>query len=125
MLSEQSFTLALIDIQMPGISGWDIIKFIRGNEDAKLQSMLSIAVTAYAMAGDRERVLNAGFDGYVAKPIDVTTFMQTLQETIAIRSGQGTPPADAQESAPAQDRPEPDPSMLIQDPSIAGEKNGR
>src|SRR5439155_26517849 len=48
LLEEQSFTMALIDIQMPGVSGWDIIKFIRENQDARLQKMLTIAVTAYA-----------------------------------------------------------------------------
>jgi len=85
LLDERAFTLALIDIQMPLVSGWDVIKHIRDSEDPAVRSMLCIAVTAYAMTGDRERVLEAGYDGYVPKPIDVTTFMQSLQETVEAR----------------------------------------
>jgi CheY-like chemotaxis protein len=133
LLGEQSFTLALVDIQMPGVSGWDVIKHIRENQDPKVNGMLVVAVTAYAMAGDRERVLNAGFDGYVAKPIDVTTFMPTLQETLAARLPQSSPPkptTDSQEAAPVNDAveaAEATPSLAIQDPkpSIAGEKHDR
>jgi CheY-like chemotaxis protein len=102
LLAERPFTLALVDIQMPGVSGWDVIKYIRENPAAR--TMLVIAVTAYAMAGDRERVLSAGFDGYIAKPIDVTTFMQTIQETVEARRV---------------------PEATAQGPSIAGDKNDR
>jgi CheY-like chemotaxis protein len=85
LLDERAFTLALIDIQMPLVSGWDVIKHIRESENPAVRSMLCIAVTAYAMTGDRERVLQAGFDGYVPKPLDVATFMQSLQETVEAR----------------------------------------
>ncbi len=129
LLGEQPFTLALIDIQMPKISGWDIIKHIRASDNPRIRAMLAIAVTAYAMAGDRERVLAAGFDGYVAKPIDVTTFMQALQETIEARSARdeplARPPQDAQQPATATDPQAPKPSLTVQDPSLAGENNGR
>ncbi len=129
LLNEQSFTLTLVDIQMPIISGWDIIKAIRTHDNPKIRTMLAIAVTAYAMTGDRERVLDAGFDGYIPKPIDVTTFMQTLHDTVQARLAH-----DAQEPTPSItiDEPvqvthvsEPDPSLVLQDPSIAGEKHER
>jgi CheY-like chemotaxis protein len=85
LLSERRFSLALLDIQMPNITGWDLIKSIRESQNPLTRSMIVIAVTAYAMAGDRERILDAGFDGYIAKPIDVTDFMQTIQITVESR----------------------------------------
>lgn len=79
LLGARTFTLALIDIQMPHISGWDVIRHIRENPRAEVRKMAVIAVTANAMQGDRERCLQAGFDGYISKPIDVKEFMPSLQ----------------------------------------------
>lgn len=64
--------LVLLDIQLPGRDGYgvlDDIKSITGEHPWKV-----VALTAHAMPGDRERALAAGFDGYIAKPIDVRTF---------------------------------------------------
>jgi CheY-like chemotaxis protein len=106
-LSARAYTLALVDIQMPLVSGWDVIKHIRESEKPAVRSMLCIAVTAYAMAGDRERVLQAGFDGYVPKPIDVTTFMQSLQETVEAR--QAADQARSQKATAASPDTDPQP----------------
>ena len=59
--------LVLLDISLPGMDGNEILKRIR--QDSSLRSLPVVALTAHAMAGDRERFLAAGFDDYVTKPI--------------------------------------------------------
>jgi CheY-like chemotaxis protein len=78
----RTFTLVLMDIQMPLVSGWDVIKEIRGNDNPEVRSMLVVAVTAHAMHGDRERVMMAGFDGYISKPVNVSILMANLQMAV-------------------------------------------
>ncbi len=58
LLDSQTFALALIDIQMPNVSGWDMIKHIRSSDKSEMRALVVIGVTAHAMPGDRERVLN-------------------------------------------------------------------
>jgi two-component system, cell cycle response regulator DivK len=83
LLKTKKFKLGLFDIQMPKVSGWDLIKWVRGNDDPAIREMCVIAVTALAMRGDEDRVLQAGFDGYVAKPIDATVFMESVQTVLS------------------------------------------
>lgn len=88
LLSERRPTFVLLDIQMPGLSGWEVLKQIR--EDATLRDLPVFALTAYAMKGDRERVLEAGFDGYLSKPISPFTFVSDLSkmyESVAQKGG--------------------------------------
>ena len=59
--------LILLDISLPGMDGIEVLQHIRTN--ARLQNLPVIALTAHAMAGDRERFLAAGFDDYFTKPI--------------------------------------------------------
>jgi len=61
---------------MPVMSGWEMLYEMR--HDPALKNIPVIALTAHAMSGDRERVLNAGFAGYIAKPIDVPVFIPQL-----------------------------------------------
>jgi len=68
----------LLDIQMPRMNGYEVIRRIR--EDRRLQRLKVIALTAFAMRGEREKALSAGFDGYLAKPISLTTLYQQLDE---------------------------------------------
>ncbi len=58
----------ILDIQLPDIEGTEVLKKIRSSEIGN--SIPVIAMTSYAMAGDRERLLSAGCDGYIEKPID-------------------------------------------------------
>lgn len=65
--------LILCDIQMPRMDGYELVAWIRSRAD--LASVPVVAVTAFAMVGDRERILGAGFDGYLSKPIAPETFV--------------------------------------------------
>ncbi len=76
MLGVQRPTFILLDIQMPLMSGFEVLEAIRQN--ARLRSMPVIAMTSYAMPGDYERAMAAGFDGYITKPIQVATFIKEI-----------------------------------------------
>jgi CheY-like chemotaxis protein len=58
-----------MDVQMPGMDGFDAAREIRAREVHSGEHMPIYAMTAYAMAGDRERCIEAGMDGYLSKPI--------------------------------------------------------
>ena len=66
----------LMDISMPNMNGWEMIKAIR--EDVDLQKTPVIALTAHAMAGDKEKILEAGCDGYISKPFRLGSFLQQI-----------------------------------------------
>lgn len=68
--------LVVLDVQLPGMDGYEVLDELRADPD--LPDTLVIAVTAYAMVGDRAHALSAGFDGYLAKPIDPLTFADTI-----------------------------------------------
>ncbi len=68
-LEEQPFDLVFLDVQMPEMNGFDAVRLIRKAEAASNSHLPVIALTAHAMAGDRERCLEAGFDGYLSKPL--------------------------------------------------------
>jgi two-component system cell cycle response regulator DivK len=70
--------LVLMDVQLPGIDGVEALARLR--RDERTASIPVLALTAQAMSGDRERFLEAGFDGYLSKPVDVTELIQAVQE---------------------------------------------
>ena len=86
-LAANRYRLILQDIQMPVVSGWDIIKFIRNHADAEVKTQVVVAVTAQAMWGDKERILAAGFDGYISKPIDSLEFLTTIEGILESKKG--------------------------------------
>ena len=69
--------LILMDIQLPEISGLEVTKRLK--EDDSLRGIPVIAVTAFAMKGDEEKIRQGGCEAYIAKPISVATFLQTVQ----------------------------------------------
>ena len=69
--------LILMDIQLPDVSGLEVIKWLKNDED--LKSIPVIAVTAFAMAGDKEEILAIGCDDYISKPFSVFDLLQTLK----------------------------------------------
>jgi two-component system, cell cycle response regulator DivK len=70
--------LVLMDIQLPGIDGIEALGRLRADE--RTASIPVLALTAQAMSGDRERFLQAGFDGYLSKPVDIADLIQTVKE---------------------------------------------
>jgi len=72
--------LILMDIQLPEVSGIDVIKWIK--EDETLCKIPVIAVTAFAMKGDEERIRDAGCEGYISKPISVGPFLESISQLI-------------------------------------------
>ncbi len=72
--------LILMDIQLPGMDGLELTRRLRA--DPAQAGVVIIALTAYAMVGDRERALAAGCDGYIAKPIDTRAFSRTIREAL-------------------------------------------
>lgn len=77
----QSPNLIVCDIQIPGINGLEVAKRLKS--DPVLASIPLVAVTAFAMVGDRDKVMAAGFDGYIAKPIVPERFVQQLEAFLA------------------------------------------
>jgi CheY-like chemotaxis protein len=75
--------VVLLDLNMPGMDGWELTRRLRENPDSS--NVVIIAVTAYAMAGDRERVLAAGCDEYVAKPIDTRALAGLIADCLSRR----------------------------------------
>ena len=73
--------LILMDIQLPEVSGLEVTKWIK--EDDELKSIPVIAVTAFAMKGDEEKIRSGGCEAYIAKPISVSTFLATIEKVIA------------------------------------------
>jgi two-component system cell cycle response regulator DivK len=70
--------LVLMDVQLPGIDGVEAL--VRLRRDARTETIPVLALTAQAMHGDRERFLEAGFDGYLSKPMDVAELLRTVEE---------------------------------------------
>ncbi len=79
--------LVLMDIQLPEVSGLDVIKWMKEADD--LKHIPVIAVTAYAMKGDADRILAGGADDYLSKPISVVKFLQTVADKLSAISKQG------------------------------------
>lgn len=73
---EKGIKVVLLDMMMPDMDGYEMLLLLKG--DAELAAIPVFAVTAQAMAGDRERCLEAGADEYVSKPIDIDVLMQLL-----------------------------------------------
>ena len=73
--------LILLDIQMPVMNGLAVIRELRNNP--LLRKIKAIAVTSFAMKGDRENALRAGFDEYVTKPIDTRRFPELVKEILS------------------------------------------
>jgi CheY-like chemotaxis protein len=72
--------LVLMDIQLPGKDGFALLREIRESAHAELRV---VALSAHAMTGDRERALEAGFDGYITKPIDIRAFPDQVARALS------------------------------------------
>lgn len=72
--------LILMDIQLPEVSGLEVTKWLK--EDDDLHTIPVIAVTAFAMKGDEERIRQGGCEAYISKPISVSKFVETIRSYI-------------------------------------------
>jgi two-component system cell cycle response regulator DivK len=75
--------LILLDIQLPVMDGYTVARNLRQNPD--LADTPIVAVTSYAMPDDREKVMEAGCNGYIEKPIDPDTFVAKVEQHITVR----------------------------------------
>ncbi len=77
LATEERPDLILMDIQMPGMDGYEATAAIK--RDPALQACPIVAVTAFAMVGDKDRILSHGFSGYISKPIEAETFVAQVE----------------------------------------------
>jgi CheY-like chemotaxis protein len=80
MLERSRPDILLLDLGMPRLDGFGLVRKIR--ENTQLADLPVLAVTAYAMRGDREKVLEAGFDGYLSKPINAVLLGEELERLL-------------------------------------------
>jgi len=85
MAAEKQPDFVILDIQLPGINGNEVLKRIRAL-DMDIAKVPIIAMTSYAMSGDRERLLAAGCDGYIEKPIDPMHVIDQIRAVLAEKS---------------------------------------
>lgn len=85
--------LIIMDLQLAGMDGFTATRILKS--DAATRHIPVIAMTAYAMSGDRERALEAGCDGYITKPIDTREFPLTIGRHLTSRKPQGKGAGDA------------------------------
>jgi len=79
--------LILMDVQLPDMDGMTVVRILR--ENTITRDIIILALTAYAMKGDRERMLRMGCNGYISKPIDVQDFIDTVRRFLSSKSETG------------------------------------
>jgi two-component system cell cycle response regulator DivK len=80
--------LILLDIQLPSMDGYEVARLLRSNPE--LSETPIMALTSFAMAGDREKALEAGCSGYIEKPINPDTFPRKIGQYLTKRASQGS-----------------------------------
>jgi two-component system cell cycle response regulator DivK len=88
LVREHKPDLILMDIQLPEISGLDVTKALKADDE--LKGIPVIAVTAFAMKGDEQKIREGGCEDYISKPISVTHFLEVIQKyihTSALKTG--------------------------------------
>jgi signal transduction histidine kinase/FixJ family two-component response regulator len=101
-LGQEQFDLALMDLQMPEMDGFEATAIIRDQERVTGAHLPIIALTANAMVGDQERCLKAGMDGYVSKPIDVRLLLTEIRR---VQTALGKTTVNAETAEPAEQKP--------------------
>lgn len=77
-------SLILLDIQLPAMDGYDVARELRQNHG--MEDVPIVAVTSYAMTGDRERIIGAGCSDYIEKPINPDTFLSQIERYLPVQS---------------------------------------
>ena len=84
--------LILMDLRLPGLDGYEVTKALK--EDDRTKQIPVIALTAFAMEGDREKALQAGCDGYITKPVDTKHFPAAVRQFLQAKNDEGMDPSD-------------------------------
>ena len=87
MIESSTPVLIVTDLSMPEMDGWELRTRVRSRPE--LQAIPIVALSAHAMAGDKDRAINAGFDGYMTKPVNVMTLIDDLRSILCATSSQG------------------------------------
>lgn len=82
LAKEKNPSLILMDVQMPVMDGITVMKILKSEKS--MAGIPIIALTSHAMKGDKERFLEAGFDGYISKPIDINDLMKAIEKIIQL-----------------------------------------
>jgi CheY-like chemotaxis protein len=98
MIEQTHPDILLLDIGMPVLDGFGVIRKIR--ENPCLAALPVVAVTAYAMQGDRENIMKSGFNGYLSKPVDARSLAEKLERVLSKRDGRNAPPDQSTERQP-------------------------
>lgn len=77
--------LILCDLQMPVMNGYELVSYLK--KDPLLKKIPVIAVTASSMAGDSDKVVAAGFNGYISKPINPQLFIKQIEDYLPVKQG--------------------------------------
>lgn len=81
MMEHSPPDILLVDIGMPVLDGYELVRRVR--QDRRLAGLPVLAVTAYAMQGDRDKILSSGFDGYLSKPVDAGLLAEEVKRLLA------------------------------------------
>jgi len=87
LAAQSSPALVLMDIQLPGMNGIEALERLRADDATR--SIPVLAVTASVMSHDRDRIVSAGFDGYIRKPLDVNEFLSMVNDTLERHAAKG------------------------------------
>ena len=87
MVEQAAPDILLLDIGMPLLDGFAVVRKLRDNP--RFTSLPVVAVTAYAMQGDREKIMNSGFDGYLSKPVNSSSLVQELDRLLTHPDARG------------------------------------
>jgi CheY-like chemotaxis protein len=98
ILETYEANLILLDLSMPNMDGWEMRTKVK--ENSKTKHIPVIALTAHAMHGDRERALEAGFDGYLTKPVNVPTLVQDVKKVLLEHQAVKTTEEETAETTP-------------------------
>ncbi len=77
--------LMLLDIQMPGMGGEEVLQRLRRQEQTSGEYLPAIALTAHALAGDREKLLGIGFNGYISKPVQMDHLLAEMARVLSVK----------------------------------------
>jgi CheY-like chemotaxis protein len=95
MVEQAPPDLLLLDIGMPLLDGFAVVRKLR--ENPRFTSLPVVAVTAYAMQGDREKIMDSGFDGYLSKPVNAVSLVRELDRLLAQPNPKSVPPTQPSE----------------------------